>query len=216
MDSLLEIDPRGNMIVVSAPSGAGKSSVVELALTQIDRLRYSISCTTRKPRDTERHGVDYYFISDDEFQGMIERGEFFEWAEVHGNLYGTPASAILAALSAGDDVILDIDVEGAAQVVKKYPEAVTIFILPPSLQVMETRLLNRNQNTPDDVARRLRNATAEVQYYGDFKYIVVNDELEQAVTTVCSIILAERHRSDRMHSLARRIVQTFGGDSTDD
>lgn len=203
----------GNLIVVSAPSGAGKSSLVELALKRVDRLRYSISYTTRKARGAEQHGVNYYFVTEDEFVAMRDRGDFLETAKVHGAYYATPASLIKASLAGGEDVILDIDVQGARQIRALLPDAVTVFILPPSREALESRLRLRNLNEVEDLERRLRNAAVEVRLYEDFKYIIVNDSLERASAQLEAIIVAERQRSDRQHNTAKAIIATFGGES---
>ncbi|MCI0486954.1 MAG: guanylate kinase [Blastocatellia bacterium] len=203
----------GNLIVVSAPSGAGKSTLVEMAIARVDRLRYSISYTTRKARGTERHGVNYYFVQEPEFLAMRERGEFLESAEVHGYLYGTPAAETSAMMAEGLDVILDIDVQGATQIRHRLPEAITVFILPPSYEALERRLRSRNLNEPADLELRLLNALGEVRLYEQFKYVIVNDDLEEAVRSLEAIIVAERHRPERQRSAARNILSTFGGES---
>ncbi len=204
---------RGNLVVVSAPSGAGKSSLVERALKNLDCLGYSISYTTRKIRGSEKEGVDYFFVTQEEFLEMRERGEFLESAEVHGYLYGTRRHWLELRLAEGFDVILDIDVQGAEQIRRRMPEAITVFILPPSSEVLESRLRLRNLNEPADLARRMKNAAAEVQLYDQFGYIIVNDSLERASAALEGIILSERHRSERQHNLARKIIATFGGES---
>lgn len=203
---------RGNLIVVSAPSGAGKSSLVARALKQIKRLRYSISYATRAPRGQERDAVDYYFVTEEVFRKMREADEFIESAEVHGYLYGTRSATIEKMLSEGDDVILDIDAQGAAQIQRKVPEAITIFVLPPSRKVLEARLRKRNLNAPDDLERRLRNARAEVKLYKRFKYVIINDDRDRAFAALKAIIVAERRRPNRQEDRVRAILDTFGGD----
>ena len=203
---------RGNLVAVSAPSGAGKSTLVEMVLARLERLRYSISYTTRKARGTERHGVDYYFVPQPEFLAMRERGEFLESAEVHGHLYGTPEAETSALLCEGSDVILDIDVQGAAQIRRRMPDAITVFILPPSYEVLERRLRSRNLNESADLERRLQNAAAEVGLYEEFKYIIINDDLEKSAQSLEAIIVAERHRLERQRPAARNILATFGGE----
>lgn len=200
---------RGALIVVSAPSGAGKSSLIEHVLARTPGLQYSISYTTREARGTETDGLDYHFVSEPEFLKMIERGEFIESARVHGHLYGTRASAIEAGLAAGHDVILDIDVQGAEQIREKMAEAITIFVLPPSKEGLVARLSRRNLNTPDDLARRLRNASSEVNRFNSFDYVIVNDELERASGALESIILAERNRPPRQRDCIESIIETF-------
>ena len=202
---------RGNLIIVTAPSGAGKSSLVHHALKSLDKLCYSISYTTRPPRGSEQDDVDYHFVGVAEFQAMRERGEFLESAEVHGNFYGTHREATERLLEAGNDVIFDIDVQGASQVLRLLPQAVTVFILPPSRSVLEARLRLRRLNTEEDLARRLQNAADEVRHCGDFKYVIVNDDLEKACAALDAIILAERQRAERQKELFEHIISTFGG-----
>jgi guanylate kinase len=200
------------LIVVSAPSGAGKSSLVGEALKRVDRLKYSISYTTRKARGAERDGVEYYFVSKEEFLDMRDRGEFLESAEVHGYLYGTHRARIERMLSEGSDVILDIDVQGARQIVQQMPEAVTVFVLPPSREILESRLRMRNLNDPEDLEIRLKNASREVLSYSSFKYVIVNDDLDRATRELEAVITAERHLLGRQRQLVKPIIDSFGGD----
>src|SRR5262245_25172900 len=204
---------RGNLIVVSAPSGAGKSSLAERVLKRVDGLRFSISYTTREPRGAEQHGVDYFFVNENDFNSMAERGEFLEYAEVHGHLYGTHEKPVEEIISKGFDVMLDIDVQGAEQVRRRIPEAISIFILPPSRKVLEARLRARNLNEAADIDRRLRNAGIEVQLYERFNYVVVNDDLDRALAQLEAIIVAERCRPDRQRNRIESIISTFGGES---
>ncbi|HYP25795.1 MAG TPA: guanylate kinase [Blastocatellia bacterium] len=203
---------RGNLIVVSAPSGGGKSSLVERALKNVDHLEYSISYTTRKIRGSEQHGVDYFFVTPKEFLAMRKRGEFLESAEVHGHLYGTRKRWLEQRLAEGFDVILDIDVQGAEQIRTRMPDAITVFILPPSREVLESRLRLRNLNETSDLERRMKNSAEEVKLYDRFKYVIVNDSLERASSALEGIIVSERHRSERQRNVARKIISTFGGE----
>lgn len=203
---------RGNLIVVAAPSGAGKSTLVARAMNEIDRLRFSISYTTRKPRGAEQDGVNYYFVTAKRFLAMRARGEFIESALVHGHYYGTQRDAIQRMLGEGFDVILDIDVQGAEQIRKQMPKAVMIFILPPSQNALAARLRKRSLNAPADRARRLRNAQAEVKRYRRFKYVIVNDDLDRAFASLKAIIEAERQRRERQTQRAQSIIATFGGE----
>jgi guanylate kinase len=203
---------RGNLIVVSAPSGAGKSSLAERVLKRLPDLRFSVSYTTRELRGAEQDGVNYYFVSEDEFQAMRERGEFLECAEVHGQLYGTHERSVEDVLSQGFDVMLDIDVQGAEQIRRRVPEAILIFILPPSREVLEARLRTRNLNQAPDIERRLRNAAIEVQLYERFDYVVVNDDLDRALAELEAIITAERCRPERQRNRIESVIATFGGD----
>jgi guanylate kinase len=202
---------RGKLIVVSAPSGAGKSSLAERVLKRVEGLHFSVSHTTREARGAEQHGVDYFFVSEAEFVGMREGGEFLESAEVHGNLYGTRENTVEEMLSAGVDVMLDIDVQGAEQVRRRVPEAVLVFILPPSQEVLEARLRARNLNEPWDIERRLRNASIEVQLYERFDYVVINEDLDRALAQLEAIILGERGRPERQRNRIESIIATFGG-----
>ncbi|MFL6215302.1 MAG: guanylate kinase [Blastocatellia bacterium] len=203
---------RGTLLVVSAPSGAGKSFLVTRAIEQIEGLRFSISYTTRQPRGLERHGEDYFFVSEATFLEMRERGEFLESATVHGNLYGTHSGTIERMLAEGYDVILDIDVQGAAQVRERLKDAVTVFILPPSKRVLETRLRRRNLNDIEDLARRLGNATEEVQLYERFDYVIINDDRDRAFSALKAIIIAERRRPFRQQNMIKSILDKFGGE----
>ena len=203
---------RGNLIVVSAPSGAGKSSLAERALKRIEGLKFSVSYTTREPRGAERDGVDYHFVSEQVFRAMSDGGEFLESAEVHGYMYATHRAAVEELLAQGLDVILDIDVQGAEQVKRRVADAITVFILPPSREILEARLRSRNLNEPADLERRLRNATVEVKLYVDFDYVIVNDDLDRALGSLEAIIAGERCRLSRQGKYVESIVNTFGGD----
>lgn len=201
----------GRLIVVSAPSGAGKSSLVESVLGRIDSLRASVSYTTRPLRGTEKDGVDYHFVSQEQFGEMRDRGEFLEWARVHGHLYGTPVKAVREVLGRGEDMILDIDVNGADQIRRQMLDAITIFVLPPTREVLESRLSSRKLNTAIDIERRMGNAGDEVRNFERFDYIIVNDNLDRASAALEAIIIADRHRAARQKEIASRIIATFGG-----
>ncbi len=204
---------RGTLIVVSAPSGAGKSSLAGRVLKRFGDLRFSISYTTREARGSEQHGVDYYFVSESEFLAMRDRDEFLESAEVHGFLYGTHQKPVEEMLARGLDVMLDIDVQGAEEVRRRVPEAILVFILPPSCKVLEARLRARNLNAPDDIERRLRNAAIEVQLYERFHYVILNEDLDRALAQLEAIIVAERCRPDRQRNRIESVIDTFGGES---
>lgn len=208
-----DLAERGSLIVLSAPSGAGKSSLAERLLKRIEGLQFSVSYTTRAPRGAEKHGVDYCFVSEDDFQSMLERDEFLECAEVHGFLYGTHGKKVEDLLSRGFDVMLDIDVQGAEQVRRRVAEAILVFILPPSREVLEARLRARALNDAADIERRMRNAAIEVQLYERFDYVVVNDDLDRALAHLEAIIVAERRRPDRQRNRIESIITTFGGES---
>jgi guanylate kinase len=202
---------RGSAIVVSAPSGAGKSSLVGSAVTRIDGVRFSVSHTTRKPRGAEADGVDYHFVTVDEFVAMRDRGEFLEWAQVHGNLYGTHRSSAERLLAQGYDVIFDIDVQGARQMRSRISDAVTVFVLPPSKGELKSRLLGRSLNDNDELELRLKEAEAEVRLYNEFDYLIINDDLAKAAGALEAIIISERQRRRRQKRRAKEVIETFGG-----
>lgn len=182
----------GNLFVVAAPSGAGKSSLVKALLELDSHLRVSISHTTRAPRGQEQHGREYWFVSRDEFRAMAGRGEFFEWAEVHGNLYGTSRLSIEARLMAGEDVVLEIDWQGALQIKQLFPYAILIFILPPSWQELEQRLKRRGEDPPDVIAQRMVNARIEVAQARSFDYVIINSLFETALFDLKTVVHSQR------------------------
>ena len=185
-------DYPGNLYVVSAPSGAGKSSLVKALLELDARLMVSVSHTTRAPRGQEQHGREYWFVGQDEFQAMIDRGDFFEWAQVHGNRYGTSRAAIERRLQAGEDVVLEIDFQGALQIKQIFPAAVLIFILPPSWEDLLQRLRRRGEDTPEVIEQRMINARHEVAQARHFDYIVVNALFDTALFDLKTIVHAQR------------------------
>lgn len=196
-------------IILSAPSGAGKTSIARRLLALRDDVGYSVSCTTRPPRDGECQGRDYYFLSADEFLSLRERGEFAESAQVHGNLYGTLRSEVQRVLGEGRHVIMDIDVQGAAQFRRAFPESVTIFVLPPSGEVLLERLRSRGTEDRPALARRMIGALEELRAVSDYQYVVVNDQIDRAVERVSAIIDAEETRHGRLRDLdaeVRRLV----------
>ncbi|HEV8692281.1 MAG TPA: guanylate kinase [Ideonella sp.] len=182
----------GNLFVVAAPSGAGKSSLVKALLELDSHLQVSISHTTRAPRGQEQHGREYWFVSPEEFAGMVERAEFFEWAEVHGNRYGTSRLAIEARLMAGEDVVLEIDFQGALQIKQLFPYAVLIFILPPSWKELEQRLKRRGEDHPEVIATRLANARVEVAQARHFDYVIINTLFETALFDMKTVVHSQR------------------------
>jgi guanylate kinase len=184
----------GHLFVVSAPSGAGKTTLCRELLARRPDLRFAVSYATRKPRAGEVDGVDYVFVDEEEFQRMVEAGDFAEWARVHGNLYGTPRRALEEMLRAGYDVIHDIDVQGARQMRDFYGEAVYVFVLPPSMEALAERLSGRGTDPESVVRERLRRAIEEVREYALYDYVIVNDVLEKAVGELESVILARRLR----------------------
>ncbi len=200
---------RGSLLVISAPSGSGKTTLVRQLVADVKGVEFSISYTTRSPRQSEKDGVDYHFVLEKEFRSRIEGNDLLEWAEVHGKLYGTGRATTEAALGRGVDVVLDIDVQGAAQVKQDMPDAVLIFILPPSFDALEQRLRDRRQNEGADIERRLTVARREVSLYQNYDYAVVNDEIERCGGLLKSIVLAERARRQRMEPIVRSILDTF-------
>jgi guanylate kinase len=199
----------GNLIIVSAPSGAGKTTLVAGALGRDNRARPSISFTSRHPRAGEKQGVHYHFVSRAEFEAMIANGDFLEWAEVHGNLYGTSRRAVEEVRSSGSDVILTIDIQGAAQARQLFPDAVSVFIMPPSLDALAERLESRGTDTAHDRRLRLESALHEMEQYVNFDYVVINDDLNRAINELGAIITAERCRTGRRGEIGARILQTF-------
>lgn len=192
------IKRRGTLVVVSAPSGAGKTTLCHEVRTLVPDLYYSVSYTTRAPRLGETNGTDFYFVTDGAFTAMRARDEFAEWAEVHGHLYGTPAKALEGALGRGLDVLLDIDTHGARQLRQRYPEAVSIFIMAPSMAELEGRLRERNSNSPGDIARRLSRAKEEIAAWRQYDYLIINRDVKEAVDQLATIIQAERCRTSRL------------------
>ncbi len=203
---------KGNLFIISSPSGGGKGTLIRRAMEEIPRLSYSVSYTTRKKRDTEIAGSDYHFVSVSQFEELIEKGEFLEYARVHGNYYGTSRSAIEKETSAGNDVIVEIDVQGAALVRAAAPEAVSVFILPPSFEVLYERLKSRKTESASDLELRLDNARSEVRQYTEFDFVVINDDLDAAVADLKSVISSRRLLRDRQSDAIRDILITFDTD----
>ena len=186
------MDTRGNLFVVSAPSGAGKSSLVK-ALMEADALaRPSVSHTTRAPRGQERHGREYFFVSPQEFDAMVAAGSFVEWAHVHGNRYGTSRQAIESNLAEGRDVVLEIDWQGALQIRQRFDGAILIFVLPPSLDTLRARLEQRGEDSPETIALRMQNAEREVAQAEKFDYVIINEFFERALLDLQAIVQAQR------------------------
>ena len=192
------ISRRGTLFVVSAPSGAGKTTLCREIRLRLPDLAYSVSVTTRPPRPGEIDGADFRFVGAPEFRAMLARGEFAEWATVHGNLYGTRARALEDALATGRDVLLDIDTQGAAQLRARYPDAVLIFILAPSVKELEQRLRERRSDMDADIERRLVRAREEIALWRQYDYLIVNRDVKEAMEQLESIILAERCRVTRL------------------
>jgi guanylate kinase len=200
---------RGLLFIVSAPSGTGKTTLVERLVQVVPRLRMSRSYTSRAARAGEHNGVDYNFISRERFEAMIAQHAFLEWADVFGNYYGTSAGDTEAILAAGEDVVLVIDVQGARQVRGRGIETVGVFVLPPSASVLETRLRGRSKDSEEQILRRLDVARTEVGEFAQYEYVVVNDDLDGAVNRLRAIVMAERARVKSMRVEAETIIETF-------
>ncbi len=187
----------GQIFVFSAPSGAGKSTIAEALIERFDSLAYSISHTSRPPRGAEQDGVDYHFVSESAFKEMIAKNAFLEWAQVHGHLYGTSLEAVERQMAAGSDILMDVDVQGGGNVKTRFPDAVLIFLLPPSLEILEKRLMARGTDNPAVIQKRMAQAFEEIKNCSWYDYIVINDDLEKAVLEAQAIILSARCRTQR-------------------
>jgi guanylate kinase len=192
-------DRRGILFIISAPSGTGKTTLCKQLTTNLPGLWHSISYTTRKPRLGEEHGRDYYFIEEPTFQEMVARNEFVEWAHVYGHLYGTPRKSLTEKIDQGIDVLLEIDVQGAMQVRKRFEDAVSIFILPPSMTVLRSRLQTRASDTPEEIQRRLHKVKEEVWSYREYAYIVRNEDIDRSLRDLESIFWSERLKTKRLN-----------------
>ena len=200
---------RGTLFVVSSPSGGGKGTLIRRVLEVVDNLSYSVSYTTRGPRRNEVNGREYFFVDRAEFEEMLADGEFLEWACVHGNYYGTSKRQIAEKTATGIDMILEVDVQGAASVRQLRMDSVSVFILPPSYEVLRQRLCDRGTDSPENLELRMRNAPEELKQYSSFDYVIINDEVERAVGQLASIIYAERARCDRQEGLVQRVMKEF-------
>jgi guanylate kinase len=205
---------KGILFIISSTSGGGKGTLIKEVLKSVPGIGYSVSYTTRKRREGETHGKDYFFVSDEEFKQLMNSDEFLEYAEVHGNLYGTSQKQVEKEINFGRDVILEIDVQGAESIKRRLPEAVGIFILPPSFETLRQRLISRQTENESDLALRLKNARTEVNCYNKFDYVVINDVKEKALEELKTIIFAERLRGNRQTDKIRDILDTFN--STED
>ena len=201
---------KGIPIVVSAASGTGKTSLCVRLLQTLSHVERSISYTTRAPRGEEVDGRDYYYVEDGEFDRMVQADEFLEWADVFGKKYGTGEAAVRKQLDAGVDVLLDIDVQGGLQVQERLPEAVLIFLLPPSMDELRRRLINRATDAPDEIERRLSEASNEMQQCRNYDYLVLNDDFDKAASDLRSIIVGARHRTNRNLEWVDRLKPSKG------
>ena len=204
---------RGDLFILSAPSGAGKTTLIrrmmEGPVGRAGGVVFSVSHTTRGPREGETDGVHYHFVSDERFRAMIEAGEFLEWEEVHGNYYGTSTAEVEPRLDAGLDVVLDIDVKGAEKVLARDPEAIGIFVLPPSYEALEARLRQRGLDDPAEISRRLAVSLWEIRRYDRYEYVIINRDVEWAGEALASVILARRHRAVRRREEAEEVLRAF-------
>ncbi|KAF3983322.1 MAG: guanylate kinase [Methylococcales symbiont of Hymedesmia sp. n. MRB-2018] len=198
---------KGKLYIISAPSGAGKTSLVKQVVTDLDTIFVSVSHTTRKIRKGERHGIDYFFTSIDDFKQMITGNAFLENAQVFDNFYGTARQSVEDILKKGGDVILEIDWQGAQQVRKILLESISLFILPPSIEVLKQRLENRGQDSQELITRRMNGAIKEMQHYKEFDYLIVNDDFKQALTEIKSIILSQRLAKDHQLSALKPFLE---------
>jgi guanylate kinase len=192
---------RGSLFIVSAPSGAGKTTLCTKVLSSTPSLHFSVSYTTRQPRSGEINDRDYTFISREDFKSMVEKGEFVEWAEVHGELYGTSRDRIETLMDSGKDVILDIDTQGALQIKEHYREGIYIFVLPPSFGILKTRLEKRETDSRNEINKRLLTALSEIKTYAQYDYVIINDIFENALKELESIIIAQRASVNKINPL---------------
>ena len=204
---------RGMLIVVSSPSGGGKGTLIDRVLKTVPNVSYSVSFTTRAPRPGEADGREYFFIDRATFEQMIERGEFLEWADVYGHLYGTSCKQVERERAAGHDIILEIDVQGAESVRGKILDAVSIFILPPSFELLRERLLARGTEAAEALEKRMHGAPSEVEQYRHFQYVILNDDINRASQQLAAVIYAERARRERQEVNLRSALEDFGVES---
>jgi guanylate kinase len=190
-------NPSGSLIVISGPSGAGKGTIVKALLDQYPSVHYSVSATTRPPREGEVNGVNYWFVSHEEFYSMRAQDELLEWAEVYGNFYGTPRKRVMEAIHRGCDIILEIDPQGAMKIKDKFPSAVFVYIMPPSPRELTKRILGRGTESQEAIRCRLNSVANELRYVHEYDYLVINDALEDATADVAAIIRAEKWRVKR-------------------
>jgi guanylate kinase len=202
-------DARGILFVVSSPSGGGKGTLIQRMLNKVPYLSYSVSFTTRAPRNGEVDGREYFFVTKEKFEQMVAADEFLEWASVHGKLYGTSRNQVLREISAGRDIVLEVDVQGAASIRALVADSVSVFILPPSFEVLRQRLLDRGTDSPEELDLRLRNAPTELKDYAAFQYLIINDDVERAADQLSAIVHSERARLHRQGPRVKHMVDAF-------
>jgi guanylate kinase len=200
---------RGILFVVSSPSGGGKGTLIQRVLNKVPNLSYSVSFTTRAPRSGEANGREYFFVTPEKFEEMVAADEFLEWAHVHDRLYGTARKQVAREIGEGRDIILEVDVQGAASVRQLMADSVSIFILPPSFEVLKTRLTARGTDSQEELDLRLRNAPVELKDYSAFQYVIINDDAELAANQMAAIVFAERARLNRQERKIKNVVEAF-------
>ena len=205
----------GILFVVSSPSGGGKGTLIDRVLKEVPDLSYSVSFTTRAPRNGEMDGREYFFVTPEKFEQMVAANEFLEWAHVHSKRYGTSRQQVFREISEGRDIILEVDVQGASSVRQLIDDAVSIFILPPSFEVLKQRLLARGTDSPEELDLRLRNAPRELEHYSAFQYLIINDDADRAASKMRAIVHAERARLSRQQSRIKRVVEAFTAEERD-
>ena len=199
----------GTLFVVSSPSGGGKGTLIRRVLDTVPNLSYSVSYTTRTPRNGEVHGREYFFVNRETFEAMVRANEFLEWALVHGNLYGTARQQVALETAAGTDIVLEVDVQGAASIRNLTMDTVSVFILPPSYEILRRRLVARGTDSPEQLALRMKNAPEELRQYSSFDYVIINDDVERAAHQLASIIYSERARSERQAPVVQEVIENF-------
>lgn len=213
--NILTTESRGILFVVSSPSGGGKGTLIRRVLNKVPDLSYSVSFTTRAPRSGEVDGREYFFVTPEKFEEMVASNEFLEWAHVHGKLYGTGLRQLNREISDGRDIILEVDVQGAASVRELVEDAVSVFILPPSFAILKQRLIARGTDSAEELDLRLRNAPTELEHYANFMYVVINDDADRAAEQLASIVYAERARLSRQQPRVKQLVEAFAAGELD-
>jgi len=208
-EMIAETAATGTLFVVSSPSGGGKGTLIKHVLQNVPNLSYSVSYTTRAPRNGEINGREYFFVNRDTFEEMVSANQFLEWACVHGNLYGTSKSQVVLETAGGMDIVLEVDVQGAESIRNLMLDAVSIFILPPSYETLKQRLIARGTDTPEELEVRLRNAPKELQQFSYFDYVIINDDVARAAGDLAAVIQAERARCSRQQKLVRKVIENF-------